>query len=83
MLDVGFRPDVNVPWTISNPGEISAVELGCRTDIDITSVQIVPRTSLNSGEISAVELRCRTDKDITTVQIVPRTSSNPGAISTR
>ena len=58
-MDVGFRPDVNVPRTSSNPGEISAVELRCRTYIDITTVQIVPRMSSNLGAISAVELGCR------------------------
>ena len=37
-MDVGFRSDVNIPRTSSNPGEKSAGELGCRSVLGFSQV---------------------------------------------
>ena len=52
-MDVGFRPDVNVPRTSSNPGEIGTVELGCRTVWGFSHVDSAP------DDCGAVELDFR------------------------
>ena len=49
-MDVGFMPGVNVPRTSLNPGEMDAVELGCRTVSGFPQIDSVP------GECGAVEL---------------------------